>query len=359
MALLALTWVAVKPKLEGEQMSGRKPRSTATGRVTMQEVAKAAGTSMISVSRAFRDSAMVSPELAARIKEAAAALGYVPDRAASALASARSMNVAVVIPSLTNTVFVEMLAGIDEILSPQGYQMITATSFYAPAEELRLLRGLLAFRPDGVLLTGIDHLPETLKLLTSSARPAVHMMELNNQPGSYSVGFSQEEGGAAIARHFVERGYKKIGFVAAQLDPRTLARGSGFRQALEAAGLGAPRELMVPERSSIALGATLLDRMLAAYPDTDAVFFCNDDLAQGALFRCQRRGIAVPGQVALAGFNDLPASACTTPALSSVATPRYQIGREAAKMLLELMAGRVPASFRLDLGFTLNIRETS
>ncbi len=340
-------------------MAGRKPRATATGRVTMEEVAAAAGTSMISVSRAFRGASMVSPALRARIEEAAARLGYVPDRAASALASARSMNVAVVIPSITNTVFVEMLAGIDEVLSPQGYQMITATTGYAAAEELRLLRGLLAFRPDGVLLTGIDHLPETLKLLESPALPAVHMMELNNRADSYSVGFSQEEGGAAIARHFVERGYRRIGFVAAQLDPRTLARGAGFRRALEKAGLGAPRELLVPERSSIALGAALLDRILEEHPDTDALFFCNDDLAQGALFRCQRRGIAVPGRIAIAGFNDLPASAWTTPALTTVATPRYQVGRDAAAMLLALMAGRTPEAMRRDLGFTLHLRESS
>jgi len=198
-----------------------------------------------------------------------------------------------------------------------------------------------------------------LRVLGYPALPAVHMMELNNRPGSYSVGFSQEEGAAAIARHFVERGYRRIGFVAAQLDPRTLARGAGFRRALEEAGLGAPHDLRVPDRSSVALGAELLDRMLEEHPDIDALFFCNDDLAQGALFRCQRRGIAVPQRLAIAGFNDLPASAWTTPALSTVATPRYQVGRKAAAMLLDLMAGRVPENTRLDLGFTLNIRESS
>lgn len=340
-------------------MAGRKPRISATGRVTMEDVAAQAGTSMISVSRAFRGSTRVSAELRARIEEAAAKLGYVPDRAASALASSRSMNVAVVIPSLTNLVFVEMLAGIDEVLSPHGYQMITAATGYSPAEELRLLRGLLAFRPDGVLLTGIDHLPETLKLLESPALPAVHMMELSSRAGSYSVGFSQEEGGAAVARHFAERGYKRTGFIAAQLDPRALARGAGFRTALKELGQDAPEELLVPERSSVELGAHLLDRMLEAHPDIEALFFCNDDLAQGALFRCQRRSIAVPGQLAIAGFNDLPASAWTTPALSTIATPRYRVGREAAGILLKLMAGAPPAATQLDLGFTLHVRESS
>lgn len=340
-------------------MTMRKPRMTAPGRVTMQDVAAAAGTSMISVSRTFRGSTLVSPALRARIEEVASQLGYVPDRVASALASVRSMNVAVLVPSLTNMVFTEILAGIDEVLSARGYQMIMATTFYAAAEELRLLRGLLAFRPDGILLTGTNHLPETARLLAATACPRVHMMDLGNETSDYSVGFSQQEAGAAIARHFIERGYRYPGFVAAQLDPRTLARGAGFRAALVAAGQPEPPMLMVPAPSSIDLGGALLDQMRQEHPETDALFFCNDDLALGALFRCLRRGIKVPEQLALAGFNDLPAAACATPALTTITTPRHQIGRRAAFMLLDLMAGRKPPVSRLDLGFTLNERETS
>lgn len=340
-------------------MADRKPRMTSSGRVTMQQVAAAAQTSMISVSRAFRGSSALSPALRARIEDAANRLGYVPDRAASALASARSMNVAVLIPSLTNMVFTETLAGIDEVLTARGYQMIMGTTFYAAAEEQRLLRGLLAFRPDGVLLTGIDHPPQTLELLANAACPSVHMMELSNDPACHCVGFSQEEAGAAIARHFIERDYQRTGFVAAQLDPRTLARGNGFKNALLASGWRMPEQLMVPEPSSIALGGILLDQMLRDHPDMQALFFCNDDLALGALFQCLRRGINIPGQLALVGFNDLPASACVPPGLTTVTTPRYQIGRHAALMLLDLMAGREPRTSRQDLGFTLNVRGTS
>lgn len=101
-------------------MAGRKARSPVKGRATIKDVAAAANTSMISVSRAFRETSKVSPALRARIEQAAATLGYVPDRAASALASSRSMNVAVLIPSITNMVFMEVIAGINDILSPEG-----------------------------------------------------------------------------------------------------------------------------------------------------------------------------------------------------------------------------------------------
>jgi LacI family gluconate utilization system Gnt-I transcriptional repressor len=118
-------------------------------------------------------------------------------------------------------------------------------------------------------------------------------------------------------------------------------------------------ELMVAAPSTIALGAELLDRMLLQAPDCDAVFCCNDDLAHGALYQCQRRGIAVPGRLAVCGFNDLPASAWMHPSLTTIATPRYRIGFEAATVLRAVIRGETPASHCVDLGFTLMERESA
>lgn len=342
-------------------MSIRRPRSSAVpGRATMADVARVAEVSAITVSRAFSRPETVTEALRTRVLAAAQSLGYVPNRAASALAGAPSMNVVVLIPSMTNLVFVETMAGIHDALHPHGYQMLIGVTRYVPEEEERLLGTYLQFLPDGLLVTGYDHRPATRAMLARIGRPVVHMMELEVGPGDYAVGFSQRAGGVAITRHLLERGYRRIGFVGAQLDPRTLARGEGYRSALTEAGLYAPeRELMDPAPSSIGRGAELLDRMLAQAPDCDALFFCNDDLAQGALARCQRRGIAVPGQLAIAGFNDLPASAWMTPALTTVATPRYRIGHEAATMLRQLMQGRTVADPVRDLGFTLMAREST
>lgn len=341
-------------------MRSRKPRSSSTGRVTMADIAKLAGVSTITVSRAFKKPDLVTEDLRKRIFAHAQELGYVPNRVASALAGAPSMNVVVLIPSMTNMVFVEMLAGIHEVLYPRGYQMLIGVTRYSPLEEERLLQTYLEFLPDGLLLTGTDHLPTTWSRLETLGRPVVHMMENESREGYPCVGFSQFDGGYAMAKHLVDRGYKRIAFVAAQLDPRTLARAEGYRQALRDAGLYDPkRELMVPDPSSISMGANLLDRLLTDVPDCDAVFFCNDDLAQGALFQCQRRKIDVPKQLAIAGFNDLPASAWTSPTLTTIATPRYQIGRHAATTLLTLLEGEEPESQVTDLGFTLMARESS
>jgi LacI family gluconate utilization system Gnt-I transcriptional repressor len=146
----------------------------------------------------------------------------------------------------------------------------------------------------------------------------------------------------------------------AQLDERTLKRAEGYRKAMQEAGLHDPRlETMVSDPSTIALGAELLGRMLAVVPDCDAIFCCNDDLAHGAIYQCQRRGIAVPERLAICGFNDLPASAWMNPSVTTIGTPRYRVGFEAASLLRAIIKGEHPAQTRIDLGFTLMARESA
>jgi LacI family gluconate utilization system Gnt-I transcriptional repressor len=185
-------------------------------------------------------------------------------------------------------------------------------------------------------------------------------MELSDQPHVHCVGYSKESAGKTLTQHLLEKGYKRLAFVASQLDSRTLARGRGYRDALLEAGLYDPkRELMVPDPSSIALGGRLLQRLLQQAPDTDAVFFCNDDLAQGALFECARQEIPVPSRLAVAGFNDLSASASTVPSLTTIATPRFDIGVQGASMLLALIEHQKVSRSSVDLGFKLTPRESA
>lgn len=326
----------------------------------MADIAMAAGVSAITVSRALRTPDKVGADLRGKIGAVARELGYIPNHAASSLASARSQTVVVLIPSLTNAVFVDALLGVQQVLDPAGYQILIGNTRYAQEEEDRLLRTFMAFDPDGLLLTGLDHSPATWDLLTRARVPVVHMMELAEREDCYSVGLSQFDAGREMTRHLLARGHRRIGFIAAQLDPRALRRADGYRAALAEAGLSsAGRELLVPQPSSIALGAELLDSVLAQAPDCDALFFCNDDLAQGAIFQCRRRGIAVPGDLSICGFNDLATSAWTNPTLTTVATPLREIGTEAARTLRVLMGGGTPADRHLDLGFRVVRRESA
>jgi LacI family gluconate utilization system Gnt-I transcriptional repressor len=338
-----------------EKGSGR-----GSGRATLEEVAGLAGVSTMTASRALSQPRLVSEATRARVEQAVVALGYVPNRAARALASNRSGVIVVLVPSLSNAVFTAVLDGIHDAIQASEYQLLIGNTRYSDAEEEKLLRIYLQSDPDGILLPGLSHSPAVARMLETLQVPVVSMMDLAETPSTLSVGFSQLEAGMALTRHLLGKGYRRIAFVGAQLDERTLRRADGWRQAMRDAGLFDPSlEIMTPQPSTVALGAELMRRVLAEAPACDAVFFCNDDLAHGALYHCRRAGIEVPRQVAVAGFNDLPASSLMVPSLTTVDTPRYQVGYQAASLLLDLIAGKAPAARRIDLGFTLREREST
>ena len=333
------------------------PRRRSSGRITLNDVARAAGVSPISASRALRGERGVASELVQRVKDAAQQLGYVPDPAARALASQRSVQVPVLVPLLSNALFVDVLESVHRTLFPHGYQALIGVTHYDPQEEEQLLRTYLAHRPAGLLVTGFDRTEAARQMIAASGVPCVHLMEMTSAAGVYCVGFSQQDAGHSMTAHLLARGRRKVAFVAAQLDPRTMQRAEGYRRCLREAGLYDPRlELLSPEPSSIRLGAELLAEVLRTRPGVDAVFFCNDDLAQGGLLAAQRLGLAVPGQVAIAGFNDLAGSDQMLPPLTTVRTPRSAIGEASARMLLGLMRGDVPEHNSVDLGFELTVR---
>lgn len=336
----------------------RRPR--ATGRVTLQDVAAAAGVSPITVSRALRGERAVDPQLVQRVEAAAKRLGYVPDPAARALASARSHHVAVLIPLLSNALFVDLLEAVQRVLRPAGYQTLIGITHYDRAEEEQLLREQLLHRPSGLIVTGLDHSEGTQRLIDDSGVPCVHVMELDASGRRYTVGFSQADAGAALVDALWAAGHRRIAFAAAQLDPRTLQRRDGWRAALERHGAFDPTlEWLHPAPSSMALGGHLFEQILGVRPSIDAIFFCNDDLAQGALLAAQRLRVKVPQRVAVAGFNDLTGSEQMHPALTTVRTPRAAIGEEAARLLLRCMRGEAVAATPIDLGFEVVWRQSA
>ena len=332
-------------------------RSRATGRVTLSDVARAAGVSSSTASRALRGERAVHPELIERVLAVSKRLGYVPDPAARALASRRSDHVAILIPLLSNTLFVDLLEAAQKTLRAQGYQTLMGVTHYDRQEEERLLREFLSHRPAGVLITGLDHSPATLGLLQGSQIACVHLMDLagSDAPAdSHCVGFDQAQAGAELTGLLLRKGYRRVAFAAAQLDARVMQRMSGWRAALQQAGLYDPTlEWRNPAVSSLALGGLMFEQIMQQRPAVDAIFFCNDDLAQGALLTAMRLGIRVPERVAIVGFNDLTGSEQMVPPLTTVRTPRARIGEAAAQMLLGLIKGQAPDCSCLDLGFEI------
>jgi LacI family gluconate utilization system Gnt-I transcriptional repressor len=302
-------------------------------------------------------------------------LGYVPDPAARALASQRSDHVTILIPMLTNALFVDLLEAAQRSLRAAGFQTLMGVTHYNTSEEEQLLREQLHHRPAGMLITGLDHSPSTQKLMARSKVPCVHLMDLPEElgpissgdaerdampNGPYCVGFRQIDAGEAMTNHLLAKGKKRIVFAAAQLDPRVMQRLQGWRKALKARQMYDPSlEWLNPAPSSLALGGLMLEQIMKQNAAVDAIFFCNDDLAQGALLAAMRLGISVPQQVAIAGFNDLTGSDQMWPPLTTVRTPRAQVGEAAAQMLLQLIHGETPEHPQLDLGFEIVVRQST
>ena len=336
----------------------RSPR--ASGRVTLTDVAQAVGVSAMTVSRALRGERRVKPELVKQIQETADRMGYVPDPAARALASQKSNQVLVLVPLLSNALFVDLLEAIHTELLAASYYPVIGITHYDPQEEEQLLRTYLPMRPAGLMLTGFDHTPAVQRLLENSEIPCVHMMELSPDEKHISVGFSQETAGAYLTEHLLQKGYRRIAFCAGQLDARVRQRASGWKSMLERHGLYEPAlEYLWPESTSLELGAQLLREVMQRDPSVDAIFFCNDDIARGALLEALRLGIQVPERIAIAGFNDLSGSDQMVPPLTTIRTPRKEIGTESSRLLLRLMRDEAVEQRTLDLGFALMARQSA
>jgi LacI family gluconate utilization system Gnt-I transcriptional repressor len=330
------------------------------GPIRLTEVAKLAGVSPITASRFFRNPEALSVSKRERVESAARELGYVPNLAARALASQRTEVIGVLIPSLTNNVFNDVLRGIYDASEGSRYTIQFVNTRYSILQEEKLLRLFQAQKPAGLIVTGINQTEESRTLMESMSCPIVQIMEIGPDPVDMMVGFSHFDAAFAAVSHLIAQGRKRIGFIGARMDPRVQRRLEGYRQAMKDAGLLDPNLILTtPTPTAMTLGGSLLGDLLAKAPDLDAVFCINDDLALGVLFECHRRGISVPEKLAIIGFNDMEFMASAVPALSSVKTNRYEMGRDAVTMLIEAVEGRRPEEPVVDLGFELMIRQSS
>jgi LacI family gluconate utilization system Gnt-I transcriptional repressor len=330
------------------------------GPIRLTEVAKLAGVSPITASRFFRNPEALSVSKRERVESAARELGYVPNLAARALASQRTEVIGVLIPSLTNNVFNDVLRGIYDASEGSPYTIQFVNTRYSILQEEKLLRLFQAQKPAGLIVTGINQTEDSRTVMEAINCPIVQIMEIGADPVDMMVGFSHYDAAFQAVSHLISQGRKRIGFLGARMDPRVQRRLEGYRQAMKDAGLLDPNLILTtPTPTAMTLGGTLLADLLAKAPDLDAVFCINDDLALGVLFECQRRGIPIPEKLAIIGFNDMEFMASAFPSLSSVRTNRYEMGRDAVTMLIDAIEGRRPENPVVDLGFELMIRESS
>lgn len=331
-------------------------------RARLVDVAREAGVSPITVSRALREPHRVAPGTRATIDDAIARVGYIPNRLAGSLVTRRTHAVAAILPTLDNSIFTEVLSGMMSVLRPEGYQLILGNSAYSLHEEEMLISEFLGRQVDGLVLTGTTHTRRARALLDNAGVPIVETWTLAEAPIDSGVGFSNFEASKAMTTHLLQRGYRRVGFVSAPVrdNERATARRDGFVAAMAERDLSVPAARLLESSFGLRQGADALDVLTRRTPDLEAIFCANDVLAAGALLECVRRGWPVPGRMAVAGFDDLELASQVTPALTTVRIDRQRIGTETAHLLLARLTGQEPApSQRIDVGFTLKRRAST
>ncbi|MGR4067022.1 LacI family DNA-binding transcriptional regulator [Halomonas sp. LR3S48] len=326
---------------------------------TLKEVAEAAGVSPITASRALNNPDQVNERTRARVLEAMERLGYVPNLVAGSLASARSRFIAVIVPSLANAVFIEVIQGLQETFEAQGYQILLGNTDYDLEREYQLIRTFLGWSCSALVTAGLRHNPACRTLLDHWGKPIMEVMELG-EALDLNVGLDHTEAGRCMARHLLERGHRRLLFVGARLasDYRAGLRYHGHREMLEQAGLEAPL-LELDQLGSLDAGAAGLERALADHPAVSAIHFANDDLATGALLHAQRLGLSVPHDIAIAGFNGLPLGQHVTPRLTTIRSPRRHMGQLAASEVIRRLEGKRTQARQHDVGFELLVGEST
>lgn len=326
-------------------------------RPTLQDIADYLGITKMTVSRYLRNADSVAPDTRIKIAEAIEKFGYIPNRAPDILSNAKSHAIGVLLPSLTNQVFADVLKGIEQITDNAGYQTMLAHYGYSQEKEEQRIESLLSYNVDGLILSENHHSERTFKMLQIANIPVIEIMDTNEIGIQQVIGFDNIAAAQAMVETIINRGHKKVVYFTARMDKRTRLKMQGYEQAMRKYGL-TPRSLITEEPSSFTLGAQQLRQSLQQYPDIDGIFCTNDDLAIGALFECQRLGIKVPKQIAIAGFHGHDVGQSMTPQLASVITPRQHIGRIAAQELIDRLNGIAQQSSVINLGYQIHLGES-
>lgn len=328
---------------------------------TMSDVAKHAGVSLMTVSRALNQPSRVSPRTRSRVEAAVNHVGYVQNRIASSLSSQRSTVVGLILPNIAYPLFTDTMKGISEVLHDNDYNLMISESGNSVEHEEVLISAFLAQRVSGLILHGTTHTPRAIDLIRKSGLPVVENGNLTSQPVDSVVSYSNFEASKAMTMHLHRLGYKKVAFVSMPVTTNEIAlrRRDGYLAALHELGIAADPLLMLERPRGIVSGAETIVRLLERAPEIDAIFFTGDAQVTGAILEAQRRGWAVPQRVAIASFDDSDLLSNLSPSVTTIRLPRYEIGRRTAECLVERISGYAHSGVSVDLKYEIVQREST
>lgn len=327
----------------------------------LEDIARAAGVSKMTVSRVLRDATGFSEETRGRVLAEVARLGYLPNRLAAAFGPGKSSTlVGVCVPRFTSPLFGATLAAINASLTRFGFQTMIGSHDQLPEEEEMWLRSLASWQPAGVILVGRRHTTGTLDLLRDLTVPVVEIWELNTQPVDVSVGFSHFDNGYEMGLHLIARGRRRIGYIGALANRQTMGRtrAEGFESALRDGGLALADREVLQDQPGFYAGYYGTETLLSRNPKLDAIYYQDDEMAIGGMAWLTKRGITVPDDIGIAGWGGMEAASILPRRLTTTVVPTMRLGKTAAEVLVGRLQGDpVPdvtvISTRLVLGETV------
>lgn len=331
--------------------------------MTLADVARIAGVSTITASRALANPGIVSDATRRKVEQAVRRSGYMPNLLAGGLRSRRTRLVACLMPTISSgSAFLIAVHALTAAIQAAGYQVLLGERGFDQSKDAPLIEALLARRPDGIVLVGAIHDKTARRRLQQAGIPVIETWDMTSRPVDMLVGYSHEAVGAAVARYFWQRGRRQLALIASD-ESRGVARARGFRDEARRLGLiGTTAEVpsfIVEAPTRIAHGRAGLAALLDDGVPIDAIYCATDLVAMGVLIEARKRGIDVPNQLAVIGFGNNDFAVDAEPALTSVHVDPIGIGQRAAKMLLDRMQGHPIAEAVVDVGFRIIERDSA
>ena len=314
----------------------RRSRTLPLKSVSLDDVAQHAGVSTATVSRVLNNPEKVADKSRTLVNASIDALGYIPDGAARALASRHSGIIGAVVPTLDNALFATGTQSLQRKLRQLDYTLIVASHEYDLAEELNAVKMLLRQGVDALLLVGSQHHPALLQLLEEKEVPYVNCWAWSSDPSHPYIGFDNRKAARKIAYYVLDLGHTNIAVIAGRTENNDRARDRvrGIKEAIKARKLRLPTEKIIERSYSVEQGRDAMAQILQMDELPTAVLCGNDILAMGAVMECQSRGIKVPEEMSITGFDDLDMSSQIMPALTTVYVPSAEMGEQAAEYLV-------------------------
>lgn len=329
-------------------------------RITIRDIAQQAGVSVATVSRVLNHPSAVHEETRKRVLKAIRSSGYTCNAVARSLSTQKTLTIGVIVPAITNPVFALSTRGIQEVSNVRGYSILLGNSDYSDRTEERLIEVFKEKRVEGILFTCSNLHHPYLQRLKESRFPFVLLYNTPFDPEINFVSIDNYRAAYEMTRYLIDLGHRRIGVISGlfRLSDRSLARWKGFKACLKDFRVPLRPELHVETELTFEGGRKAMETLLRVKPRLTAVFCSNDFIAMGAMKALREKGLRIPDDVSIAGFDDIEMASYFEPGLTTIHQPAYEMGKKAVELLLDILSGEAKSPQQILLEHRLVTRSS-